>query len=132
MSEGPENNSETDGLRVKSAVKAISGVMLVNEGVCINAIDHYGSTLDAGHGTFHASPTVMLGQVFKPPATAVSLNRVATSCCSAPMHASLKQERDAKVWHLSTTGNIANLTVQNTVVPPPKPSQVTVEVKAVR
>lgn len=87
--------------------------------------------LGAVTGTFHTSLTVMLGQFIKPPATAVTLKRVATSCCSEPMHANLKQEREAKVWHLSTTGNIANLKLQNSVVSPPKPSQVTVEVKAV-
>lgn len=40
--------------------------------------------------------------------------------------------REAKVWQLVKTGNIANLKLHNTIIAPPKPSQVTVAVKAVR
>ncbi|KAL3157367.1 hypothetical protein ABBQ32_011844 [Trebouxia sp. C0010 RCD-2024] len=39
--------------------------------------------------------------------------------------------REAKVWQLVKTGNIANLKLDNTIIAPPKPSQVTVAVKAV-
>ena len=73
----------------------------------------------------------MLGQVSKPPAFAVSGNRVATVCRSVPMHANLEHEREAKVWQLFKTGNIANLKLQTIVVAFPKPTQVTVAVKAV-
>ena len=77
----------------------------------------------------------MLSQLSKRPGIAVSRNRAASSCSTAPMPAqgiNALQEREATVWQLPKTGNIANLKLQNTVVSPPKPSQVTVAVKAVR
>ena len=73
----------------------------------------------------------MRGQVFKLPGTAVLGSRFVASCRSAPMHANLEQQREAQAWQLHKTGNIANMKLQNIVVPYPKPSEVTVAVKAV-
>ena len=73
----------------------------------------------------------MQAQVFKLPGSAVSGSRFVTSCRSASMHANLEQQREAQAWQLYKTGNIANMKLQNIIVPHPKPSEVTVAVKAV-
>lgn len=50
------------------------------------------------------------------------------SCTSAHGHA----ERQAKVWRLARTGNIANLKLEQDSIAPPRHGQATVAVKAVR
>ena len=76
----------------------------------------------------------MTAVLFKHPAVSSGRDTSAFSYRSTPLRMTIQasREREAKVWRLPKTGNIANMVMQKVMIASPESGQVTVAVKAVR